>query len=49
MKNLLTFIAEARQLPPSSQSLNDGTNLIESSFQHLKKRTIAIELATPDL
>lgn len=35
IKNLLTFIEEVRQLPLSIQSLNDSTNLIESSFQHL--------------
>lgn len=49
IKNLLTFSAEARQLapsiPPSIQSLSDSTNLIESSFQHLK-RTTPTELAT---
>lgn len=34
IKNLLTFIAETRQLPPRIQSLNDGTNFDASIFQY---------------
>ena len=45
IKNLLTFIAETRQLPPSTQSLNDGTNFNESIFQYLKKRAILTEVS----
>lgn len=48
IKNLLTFIAETRQLPPRIQSLNDGTNFDASIFQYRKKKKKAIltEVAT---